>query len=297
LPTDIRAEVLAAQLVQCGIAPDKLVFFADRFFYRSFSRDLFDIEMAETAGLEESLHLHLSRAGLYDLLPEGIFFQAPETEKAPKNAAEMAAEYAANKKQELTIRKFFAPLENEFFRQRHKNFSAETDLLRGLGNESLNRYFKRFWELPADMETGMALRTLLLLPYVHQVSGDAPLMARCLQTILNEETDCRIETRCSQQSQLAYNQLGVFELGNRLTCGDEYEEEDFVFVFTIKNLQQSHAQDYLEGGRLYSTLQTFYRFFVPAAAEAETAIEVLATRASMHTGTEEGAILGIATIL
>lgn len=297
LRTDVRAEALVAQLLAAGVRWEQLVVYADSFFYRRFSKDLFAVETGDTPQVAEALFLHLSRMGLYDLLPEGIFFTVPETRRAPKNAAEMAQEYLVNKKQEQEIRKFFAPLEHEFFYHRYKNLAAETQLLKGLGNEQLNRYFKKFWQLPPDMDAGMALRTVLLLPYAHQVAGNPQLMASFLQTIIGETVTCRVAYESLQRTAIYHNVLGQYALGEYLTLGVDYEEEDVYFVFTLHHLRHSSAQDYLQGGKRYSVLHTFYRFFVPATAGVETEIRVAPEKENMHIGLGEEATLGIATVL
>jgi hypothetical protein len=297
LGPDIRAEVVVAQVLQHTDSKLPVIVHTDDFFYRQFSRDITRVHIGDSPDLKEILHIHLSRTGLYDVLPEGLFFKPLSSARIPKDAGEMAEEYKLNKRQELEVRKFFAPLENEFFYHRYKNFAAETALLKGLNNDFINRYFARFWQLPGDMPPVMALRMVLLLPYVHEMAGDTELMADSLQAIIAEEVSCRLISESNQQTGLHYNVLSIFELGNGLTCGEEYEEEDFCFVFTIFNLVQSSAQDYLPGGRLYSTLQSFYRFFVPVAATVKTTIRVQEKKENMHIGTGEEAILGIGTVL
>ncbi len=297
LQHDVRAEVIVAQLLSREGEDLPLIVHTDGFFYRKFSKDVIGAMIDDTADIKELLHIHLSRTGLYDLLPEGLFFKPQSAGRTPKNAMEMAEEYKANKNQENQIRKFFNPLENEFFRHRYKNFVAETSLMNGPGNMYLSRYFTRFWKLPDDINPGMALRMVLLFPYIHEFAGDTGLMAASLQTILNEEVTCVLGSETAQQTGLQFNMLGDFALGNELVCGNSYEEEIFCYVFTIQNLGNSSAQDYLAGGKLYSTLQTFYRFFVPAGATVRTEIRVLKTKESMYIGTGEEATLGIATVL
>jgi hypothetical protein len=297
LGLDIRAEVVMAQVLHHTRGQLPVIVHTDDFFYRQFSHDITRVNIGDSPDLKEILHIHLSRTGLYDILPEGLFFKPLSSAKIPKDAGEMAEEYKVNKRQEQEVRKFFAPLENEFFYHRYKNFAAETTLLRGLSNDFINRYFARFWQLPEDMPPAMALRMILLLPYVHQVAGDTELMAASLQAILAETVSCRLISESGQQTGLHYNVLSTFELGNGLTCGNEYEEENFCFVFTIFDLVQSSAQDYLPAGRLYSTLQCFYRFFVPVAATVKTEIKIQALKENMHIGTGEEAILGIGTVL
>jgi len=297
LGPDVRAEVILDQLLGRNLAWEEVVTHANKFFYRSFSKDIFNAETDDSDDFKEILHVNLSRSGLYDLLPEGLFFQPNATSRKPKTATEMAEEYKINKKQELEIRKFFNPLENEFFYHKVKNFTVEKTLLNGLNNEVVNSYFIKFWRLAKDITPVMALRITLLLPYVHQVTGDPELMADCLQNILSESVRCNLAHESSQEPALQYNVLGSNNLGNELVCGNSYLEDEIYFVFTIGDLERSVAQDYLPGGKLYKTLQTFYRFFVPVNAGIKTAIKLKKTKEGMQIGNIEAATLGIATVI
>ncbi len=297
LPNDIRAEVIVDQLIQNDLVWNELIVHTNRFFFRNFSKDIFDAAIDDSNDFKDILHLNLSRSGLYDILPEGLFFQPATTTKKPSSAADMAEEYKINKKQELELRKFFSPLENEFFYHRYKNFTTEKSLLNGLNNEVLNQYFIRFWNLAKDISPAMALRITLLLPYIHQITGDAALMAGCLQNIIMEKVQCSIKNENSQLPEVSFNILGNFDLGNDLVCGNNYNEDEICFVFNLGQLKKSVAQDYLPGGKLYKTLQTFYRFFVPVNANIKTVISVLHSKENMHIGFMEEATLGIATVI
>ena len=297
LNADIRAEVIVDQILQNKVSWNELFVHCNKFFYRNFSRDIYSTTLDVENNYRDILHINLSRAGLYDLLPEGLFFQPVESSTKPSSAAEMAEEYKRNKKHENELRKFFSPLENEFFYHRYKNFHAEKEIINGLNNDDLNRYYIKFWNLAKDISPSMALRIVLLLPFIHQVAGDADLMAGCLQSILGEEVNCRIQNSADQSPSVHYNILGNFGLGNELICGNHYAEDEICFVFKIGALKHSAAQDYLEGGRYYKTIQSFFRFFVPVNAEIKTEIIVGSIKQQMKIGFMEEATLGIATVI
>jgi hypothetical protein len=297
LTPDIKAEVIVSQLLSRGISWYEVMVHADHFFSRRFDRDIARMEVQETPGAEDVLHFHLTRTGLYDLLPEGIFFTPVPSDKSPKNAGEMAEEYKANQKTEAAVRRFFSPFENEFFYHRVKNFEMEVALLNGLKDESLNRYFTRFWNLPQSMPPAMAIKLILLLPYVHQIAGDASLMAASLQTIIGNTVSCRQYTETVQDTGLAYNELGRYQLGNEFTCGKNYFEADFCFEFTIHLEVAAAPTVYLPGGRLYPVLETFRRFFVPVMADVHTILKLPQEKEQLQLGDGSGALLGIATVI
>lgn len=297
METDVRAEVIINQLLEQHIAWEEILVHTNKFFYRNFSKDIYKAESDTSDQFKEILHISLSRPGLYDLLPEGLFFEPVRTSAKPKSVGEMAEEYKVNKKHELEIREFFNPLENEFFYHRVKNFRMEKTLLNGFNNELYNNFFRKFWRFAKDIPSVMALRITLLLPYVHQVAGDPELMANCLQHILGEKVSCNTKNESSQQPSFHFNVLGKYYLGNDLVCGDIYLEDEIYFIFTIEDLKKSTAQDYLPSGKLYTTLQTFYRFFVPVNAEIKTTIHLNKQKQQMHIGNIEEATLGIATVI
>jgi hypothetical protein len=294
---DVRAEVIVDQLLQHNMQWNELFVHCNKFFYRNFSKDIFDADLDVDNNYRDVLHINLSRAGLYDILPEGLFFQPSTMDKKPSTAAEMAQEYKTNKKQELEIRKFFSPLENEFFYHRYKVFNEEKKVLSGLNNEALNAYFIKFWNLAKNVSPKMALKIVLLLPHVHQIAGNAALMANCLQNILEEPVTCAIENFDSQQPATNFNILGNFELGNELICGNHFFEDEVYFTFKIGPLKHSAIQSYLQQGKLYNTLQSFFRFFVPINAGTKIEIAVNDVNQNMRIGTAEEATLGIATVI
>jgi hypothetical protein len=297
LDLDVRAEVIAYQLHNNGVLWNEMYYHSDSFFHRNYSKDIHFTRIDDTRNKKSLLHLHLSRSGIYDTLPEGLFFQPANYKNKAITAFDMAVEYRENKKEEQEVRKFFSPLEHEFFYQKYKNFISEKQTIQGLAKGSLNNYFKRFWNLPQDMKAACVLRMTLLMPYIHQIAGDTSLMAQSLQEIISEEVSCHLAVETIPAYYNSPNQLGLYSLGNELICGEYFYEEETVFIFTIHVDKYSSSQKYLPNGALYSTLQTFYNYFVPVNAEVKTKIKVDASLEHMMIGDREESVLGIATVI
>src|SRR4051812_5622004 len=107
---DARAEAILALAMEQGMSYEDLVIFCDSFFYREYSKDIFYTQLQEDGGKSHLLECHLSRSGLFDQLPEGLFFRPIQSDKHISNAGEMAAEYKINKQKERRIRLFFQPI-------------------------------------------------------------------------------------------------------------------------------------------------------------------------------------------
>lgn len=293
---DIKAETLANQALQHNLHPDDLVVIPDGRFFREYRTDLYAINKIEDNWLHRLLQLHLSRAGLYDLLPEGLFHQSFNGAKSSTSAADLAAQSRIDRKKELAARKFFQPVENSFFSQRVLLEQEEENLLAGMDNGLLNDYFFSFWEFPEGLNKTSAMLLVLLLPYAYAIAGDLNLMQDCLKILLQEAVTIELipAAECPAQSN-AFG-LGTSELGNDLVCGQTFSEDYPCLQYTIGPLQNTRPVDYCAGGDNDLLLQVFNNYFAPAEADIIINVEVDRERALIELSADESPILGYAAI-
>ncbi len=97
---DIKAETLMAIAIENGITGDDFMIASDSLFNRAYSRDVLSAALAEDANKKSFLQLHLSRTGLYDQLPEGVFHQRSKSKPIITTAANMAADYKINQQKD-----------------------------------------------------------------------------------------------------------------------------------------------------------------------------------------------------
>jgi hypothetical protein len=298
IPADIRAEVLLAQCIESGLVQKEFAVQADGFFYRTYVHDLYETKVDDQNKSIKFLSLHLSRPGLYDALPEGLFFQAEAGGRKAKTAAEMAEEYRLNKKKEKEIRKFFAPFENEFFLHTLQNETIESNLLQGLRSGWLKEYFIDFWGLPPDMPVNAALVMVMFLPYVHIIAGNLEATVGVLEKIINEPVRIDLKYSYDNAGFSDYNVLGRFTLGSELVCGKSFREQFPIVSVNIGPLQKTKGYQYVNGGNYFSLLQVFYNYFVPANAEVKTSI-LLKSKAEklILNKNEDAPLLGISSVI
>jgi hypothetical protein len=295
---DIRAEVLLSQSMATGLQQKEFILQPDGFFYRSYVGDLYTVNVDEQTGFQNHLNVHLSRPGLYDALPEGLFFQTAAHTPIAKTAGEMAEESRMNKKKEKDIRKFFAPFENEFFLHALQNEATETDLLQGLRSGWLKEYFIDFWELPKGIPAAAGLALVMFLPYAHSIAGNMEAMAGVLQKIINEPVMLDFRYPDSTDADAASNGLSEHALGSHLICGESFAEQYPVLSFTIGPLQKSKAYQFINGGNYFPVLQTFYNYFIPAHAEVKTTVLLKKGADAFILNHEEDIpLLGISSVL
>lgn len=292
---DIKAEALTNQALQHDLHPDDFVVLPDGRFYREYRTDLYAFNKIEDFRFHQLLQLRLSRSGLYDLVPEGLFHQSFSA-KSNNSAAEMAAQSRNDRKKELAARKFFQPVENSFFRQRVMLEQEEENLLAGMDSGLLNDYFFTFWEFPKGLNKTSAMLLVLLLPYAHAIAGDLGLMQDCLEILLQEKVIISLQPAADCLAPGNAFSLGMGELGNDLVCGQTFMEDYPCLQYTIGPLQNTKPVDYCTGGDNDLLLQVFNSYFAPAEADIIINVEVDRTRALVELSADESPILGYAVI-
>lgn len=295
---DSRAESQLSLALQKGLSPDDFMVSCDSVFHREYSRDIMSTELKEDVRKRHLLEVHLSRGGIYDQLPEGLFFQ-PQERRGGFSATDMAADHKENKKKEAGIRKFFQPFENDFFWQRLQIEREEGRLLEGLQADILNEYFKEFWNIPDSIPARSVVQLILLLPHAYKIAGNLSLMAQSLELLLEEQSVVRKARPAAVRLEGggASGGLGNAQLGLDMVCGEQFFEDFPVIEIVIGPLIYSRVGDYLEGGSRNSLLDTFTRFFVPAGVDARIEIDVPAEKQNMTLGKGKEPILGYSSVL
>ena len=295
---DVKAEPQLLLALERGLLPEDFMVSCDGLFRREYSRDIVEVSITEDAGKQEILELHLSRSGLYDQLPEGLFFQLQKRNAKTINALDMAADYKFNKKKEEEIRRFFLPFEHDFFLQRMEVEKEEAMLLEGLQSGILNDYFIKFWDLPSSIPKSFIIPLILLLPYAYKIAGNIALTASCLQQLLQEEVKMQQkQSPLTDAKSAGAPALGEAQLGVDMISGLQFWDGTPYIDVEIGPLKNSHIADYLPGGSRYVLLETFNRFFIPAGIDTAVSVKVRPERLNMVMREKDGPVLGYSSIL
>jgi hypothetical protein len=277
LNQDIRAEVIVANLFEDGIEPEAVAAFHQGQFKRAFSPDVLSADVVRLNDHKKAIALFLSRDGLYDCLPEGLFHEFTSTPL--ESGKEMAHESRVLKKQEEVSRKFFQPLEQEFFFHRILLEKEERRLLNKIGSRRYQDIFQEFWKISPDLPAELVSDMILILPFAHRITGDYALTAACLSALLKEEVNFRIHEiqKSFNIGQSAgsdtHNQLGKCSLGGEFIAGLAFNEICPAIDFIIGPIVNSNIDDYLGNGSRVDFIRCFFSFFVPVGMECSFSIE------------------------
>ncbi|MCU0451625.1 MAG: type VI secretion system baseplate subunit TssG [Bernardetiaceae bacterium] len=279
LSNDLKAEVVLTDLVEGGFSPDDLVVKPVGTAKRRYSRDIEKVSVIEgNFGRNFQLHVEINREGLYDTLPENLF-HLPQQRNPNRSTSQMVEEIRRNRRVEKEIRKFFLPLEQEFFRQRLLVELEERKLLLDDNADAQSELFTKFWNFPKFLDGQQCFNLVFLLPVVHKLVGDWDATAICYAYILNQPVQIEVvPPRPQPVSDEAMPALVLGpdgpQLGINLVVGQVYTDTLPGLRITVGPLDKKSLPDFLPGGRLNKVIEYLNGYLLPCETEVETVIEL-----------------------
>lgn len=263
LPIDLRAEVVFADMLDDGISLDDLIINPVGLFKRPFGRDISRVDWEEAQHtVQRWLRIDLNRSGLYDILPEGVFHQ-PTSNDTSASKESTLREMAIQQEREQQARRFFLPIEQEFFRQRVRIEQEQRALLTGDDSALSDDTLRWFWELPDFLTSTQRMRLLYLLPMMHQLAGDLPRMEACFGQLLNERVRLHLKSPVSDYLLVDTPTLGRWQLGANSVFDGWLNDGEPVLHITIYIDQLERLTDYLPGGVSQKLVNWLAGYLVP----------------------------------
>ena len=276
LKTDLRAEIIVEGLIENGLINNDWIVTVDGLFKRGYAKDLTSTENLEFDN-QKMINFHLSRDGIYDSLPEGLFH--PISDKATFNGHEMAVESRKERKREHEIRKFFAPFEQEFFNIRLLTERKERHILTRLIQGQMSDFFTKFWKIDESLNKELVEKMVAYLPFAQKIVGNYSLTFNLLESIIQEKISYNIiRSRNSDEFDFENDKTSGFTLGEAslswdFVCGNTMMDLTPLVKITIGPIQNSPLVDYFEGGKIREFIDYFCGFFLPLEVDYTLVLE------------------------
>jgi type VI secretion system protein ImpH len=262
LSTDFNGIALAAELISNGFAKDKIQFKNTGIFHRNVNKDIAEIEFDKFEEDNEDIVIHLSKEGLYDMLPDSIFHK-PGFAHATETLAEQVAR---KKKEEQDAKQFFSIFEHEFHYYGLHVQLTETEIY-GNANAANNAVFFEYFFGSATLLNDAQIQMLLyLMPLSYKIRTDTTLIEKVYTKLLAQPVSISksftekkyIQTTIEDEDLL----LGVnFVAGNAISC------YAWQYDISIAQLSDKQYMDYQYGGYGYNLIHFLNKYFIPAIAD------------------------------
>lgn len=287
LGADYLASVIAAELVDRGVAVDSIFFRNESTFRRAVAKDIADISWnTDGSGADDLLLFDLNREGIYDMLPEAMVHTQGRKQRSDDAAYKHGREL---RRQEREARKFFSPLENEFHHRSLRLELTERELIEKSNPRRNREFFNYFFEDGVALSDQQLLVLLYILPLSHKIRGDADLIGLCVSRILGCEA--RVVRRWTMHRyQLPASwirPLGAGTLGADTVLHERCDMPIRRFELHIDNLQESDYKDYTGKGKHLNVLHFILPYFFPATAEYRIVLNPAQSDARLKTGDAE----------
>ena len=269
---DVRAEVVVGELLDNHVQEDEVAVQMQNVFTRAFNKDILDAQLDDSQPYRPFITLTLSRDGIYDRLPEGLFHEFTP-QKQQRAVSDMVANYKKQQKEQQEARKFFRPIEHEFFLQRVFLEQREKHLLFDAFGKEADQLFLSFWGIPTGLPSTGVNRLVKLLPYIHRIAGNLPLVQLYLQAILDEPVRITAENGASAVPAGIQTGLGECRLGIDTMTGNLFYTDMPRVKVTIGPLQQRRIYDFLPWQPYGKLLEVCLGFLLSADVEVETVLE------------------------
>ncbi|MBU2976045.1 hypothetical protein [Zobellia sp. B3R18] len=257
LDFDLKAETFISYLNE----ETELDIVLSDFFKRRFSKDITSIE--ESLDKKNTLEVKLSRRSFYNIFPERFFHR---TYSSTPYVETMVTDYNGRKIEEENARKFFSPLETEFFLQRVAIESAEDLTFKSLGSPELVDFLLNLWQIDSRIPGSIAAKILKTMPFMYKIAGNLPLLKIVLENIIEEQLIIEKDyaTIAAETKQEPW-QLGI----NMATEG---KPVTFLpkYIFIINNIRKpDKIVDYMPNGKINTLIQFFLEHTLPYEADFE----------------------------
>lgn len=298
--SDIKAEVLAANLLEEGFSPFDLLVIFNSSFKRVFGKDISKIEKYPLNKAENILAITVARDGLYDLLPEGLFHTDSDT--VHSSGKGMASDSKKATQIENETRKFFLPFENEFFYQRVQLELQERNMLQGLNENGMDEYFIDFWKIDRSLPKDLISRLSAMLPFAKEIVGNYEMTANCLGAILREKVTCSVHFAAMSVSENEIERatkgcsLGNASLGFDTITNSAVGESSKVLKFYVGPLENTCIDQYLANGEIARFIVCFSNYFIPMETDVEFEV-AMGGQQQFFVDDNKPAIMGYTTVI
>lgn len=272
---DVKPEVVLANAFRRQLMKTEDVYIRPiSTFQRSFTKDFFSIEKREKEDKTPYYFVNITREGLYDTLPEGIFHQTLKKD-AQIDTETAVEELALHRQEEKAARLFFLPLEQEFYRLQMLAEWQESNIL--LSSLNLQQYdaLIELWNLPNGLTTYQTIMMLHIIPMLHRVVGDETATANLLSLVMG--VTVRVQSHQStthQADEIDLPPLGSFCLGKDSILGNLIEDYHPSYQLIVGPIKKKYITNYLPGGKGRKTLFSLCAFFLPCQSDITMTIEI-----------------------
>ncbi|WP_315814928.1 hypothetical protein [Paraflavitalea speifideaquila] len=269
---DFKAEVIAAEMLEQGADPDRILILMMGAMKRTVSKDVSLIEEVVSDYDRRSYTLiKTAREGIYDMLPQRLFHQAP-TSRSLRTEKELIKAIKQREEEERNARKFFLPFECAINFLRAQLALYETRLDKRSEYNDLVSIFSHHWPIFQYLDARQADIFLHLLPIIHDIRDDHRIIENVLEMMVQVPVHIQLRQQLPfYNSHPILSTMSECSLGIDLTTGNTMIAEGMdEIVVSIGPAPHTIQQQFMHGGSSQQVLQSLLDYLLPVHLDIVT---------------------------
>jgi type VI secretion system protein ImpH len=264
LNLDLRAEVIAASLIQKGMQPGLIIVQPKGNSQRAYRKDVSAFyTLLSDYDNTEYLYIETHRDGFYDALPENIFHQ-PTRGRTEKNKYEVIDEIKKHRAEEKAARKFFLPLEQEYTAVKTLLHILEDDFEKNTNNSRLINVFSEHWPILKKLDPYHAYIFLRIIPLIHTIRNNFELAGKTMSLILGIPVEIQLHQPGKIDARSFLFDLGGCVLGMDSTVGTDVFDGEYDLKVNIGPLKEQEIPYFITGGKYETIVDELLDYFIGA---------------------------------
>lgn len=214
----------------------------------------------------DRLKFYINREGIYDILPEGIFFQG--SDKGNSNDIKATVEkIKKNRQEEARIRQFFSVFENEIDHTLVQAHLQERKVIRSNTSSDMAKIFIDFWPILGILTLEQSILFMHMIPVVHKLRGDKVKICKILTQLLGLPVELKpIEIKKITRDKYLSDK---HHTTNKIIIDDYMYDGQQDIQMIIKEIPQNRIVEFLKNGKGRLVIEEMISMLFPADAEVE----------------------------
>lgn len=263
--SDYKAEVVAAELIEQEYDPDQILIVREGDSRRGYAKDIEKIYLQfSQQDLRDYLYIATNKAGIYDILPEGLFHQ-PIHRKLGADKEDVLEEIKIHRNEEFFARKFFRLFEFEADRMLVEAYLYESKYEKKVTNSNFVDIFMPYWPVLKLLTREQAIRFLHIMPIVHQIRNKYDEIAEAISMVLDIPVKIEnIKLPAKDAGSFFESVIGENFLGIDWVLGKSFDDGVYDLKMTIGPIPARTMPYFLKTNTGDTVLEVLCQLFLPA---------------------------------
>ncbi|MEN9917573.1 MAG: hypothetical protein RL662_9 [Bacteroidota bacterium] len=263
--SDIKAEVIAASLIEQGYEQDRIFITRDGASKRGWKKDVAELQVQYSQfDLKDYLYIKSNRGSIYDILPEGLFHSTTNSKKLNRDKEDIINDIRYHRKEEFFARRFFQLFEVQMDSVSINAYLQEAKYDKKVSNPDFVNLFTSLWSIIKLLKREQAIFFLHTIPLLNKIRNQYDEIAQAMSLILDAPVNIKqVKIQHNDVGNEIQSELGTNRLGIDWILGRSFDDGLFDLKVSIGPISSEEMRNYLGNSNGCIILDYLCKLFLP----------------------------------